>query len=94
VRSEERAISLSLKLLLLLHQPRLARNPFQTRTIVQYYQSDPCISSITFDHDYYFELLIIEERDSQSITRCLTAHHGDGRCPSEMFARATSLATT
>ena len=28
------------------------------------------------DHDYYFELLGEEERASQSITRCLTTHHG------------------
>ena len=33
-------------------------------------QSDPCISSVcNCDHDYYFELLVIEERDAQSITR-------------------------
>ena len=31
------------------------------------------------DHDYYFELLVIEERDAQSITRCSTAHHRDFR---------------
>src|SRR5580704_4861594 len=43
-------------------------------------QSDPCISSVaTRDHDYYFELLVIEERDAQSITRCWTAHHRDFR---------------
>src|ERR1035438_2464830 len=27
------------------------------------------------DHDYYFELLREEERDTQSITRCSTSHH-------------------
>jgi hypothetical protein len=43
VHSEERAISLSLKLLLLLRQPRFARNLFSG----QDNQSDPCISSIT-----------------------------------------------
>ena len=31
------------------------------------------------DHDYYFELPREEERDALSITRCLTAHHGDVR---------------
>src|SRR5580700_230768 len=43
-------------------------------------RSDPCISSVSnCDHDYYFELLHEEERDAQSITRCLTAHHRDFR---------------
>jgi hypothetical protein len=46
VHSEERTISLSLKLLLLLflllYQPRLARNLFSG----QDNQSDPCISSV------------------------------------------------
>src|SRR5580693_8640758 len=28
-----------------------------------------------FDHDYYFELLREEERDTHSITRCSTSHH-------------------
>ena len=52
---------------------RLARNRFQVRT-----QSDPCISSVaTRDHDYYFELPRYRERDTQSITRCFTAHHHD-----------------
>ncbi len=27
------------------------------------------------DHDYYFRLLREEERDAQSITRCLCTHH-------------------
>src|ERR1039457_5564805 len=27
------------------------------------------------DHDYYFELLCEEERDTHSITRCSTSHH-------------------
>src|SRR5580693_9336555 len=31
------------------------------------------------DHDYYFELLVIEEQDAQSITRCSTTHHRDFR---------------
>src|SRR5580692_2711611 len=31
------------------------------------------------DHDYYFELLREEEQDTQSITRCSTAHHRDFR---------------
>ena len=42
VHSEECAISLSRKLLLLLYQPRLARNRFSG----QKSQSDPCISSV------------------------------------------------
>ena len=43
-------------------------------------RSDPCISSVSnCDHDYYFELLVIEERDAQSITRFSTAHHRDVR---------------
>src|SRR4029077_8351994 len=31
----------------------------------------------SFDHDYYFELPSEGERDTQSITRCLTSHHSD-----------------
>ena len=31
----------------------------------------------TFDHDYYFELPSEGERDTQSIARCFTSHHGD-----------------
>ena len=31
------------------------------------------------DHDYYFELLREEEQDTQSISRCSTAHHRDFR---------------
>src|ERR1700732_4831056 len=31
------------------------------------------------DHDYYFELLCEEERDTHSITRCSTSHHRDVR---------------
>src|SRR5437016_11208520 len=31
------------------------------------------------DHDYKFELLREEERDTQSITRCPIAHHRDFR---------------
>src|ERR1700686_1215693 len=33
----------------------------------------------TRDHDYYFELPREGDRDTQSITRCLTAHLGDFR---------------
>src|ERR1700722_9320317 len=33
----------------------------------------------TFDHDYYFELPREGERDTQSIARCSTSHHGDFR---------------
>jgi hypothetical protein len=43
-------------------------------------QSDPCIFSVcNCDHDYYFELLVTEEWDAQSITRCSTTHHRDFR---------------
>src|SRR5258708_13432668 len=31
----------------------------------------------SFDHDYYFELPREGERDTPSITRCLTSHHSD-----------------
>ena len=31
----------------------------------------------SFDHDYYFELPSEGERDTQSVTRCLTSHHRD-----------------
>src|SRR5438094_9076068 len=57
-------------------RPTKARSQsFEVRT-----QSDPCISSVSnCDHDYYFELLREEERDTQSITRCSTSHHGDFR---------------
>ena len=75
VHSEERAISLSLKLLLLLYQPRLARNRFQVRNSVRPMH----LFGHTFDHDYYFELPREGERDTQSITRCSTAHHRDFR---------------
>src|ERR1700730_8934486 len=33
----------------------------------------------TLDHDYYFRLPREGERDTQSIARCSTAHHGDVR---------------
>src|ERR1035438_6280477 len=33
----------------------------------------------TFDHDFYFELPRKGERDTQSIARCFTSHHGDFR---------------
>src|SRR5882672_664521 len=33
----------------------------------------------TLDHDYYFRLPREGERDTQSIARCSTAHHGDFR---------------
>jgi len=54
-------------------------------------RSDPCISSVcNCDHDYYFELLVIEERNAQSITRCWTAHHRDVRA----VPRANRTCTT
>ena len=75
MHSEERAISLSLKLLLLLCQPRLARNRFQVRNSVRPMR----LFGHNFDHDYYFELPSDGERDTQSITRCSTSHHRDFR---------------
>jgi len=70
LHSEERAISLSLKMCAYPTQGSLAIR-FRSGT-----QSDPCISSVTTsDHDYYFELLREEERDTHSITRCSTSHH-------------------
>ncbi len=73
VHAEKRAISLSLKVLLLPlpYQPRLARNRFQARNSVRPMH----LFGHTFDHDYYFELPRKRERDAQSITRCSTAHH-------------------
>ena len=59
--SEERAISLSLKVLP--YQPRLARNPFQVRNSVRPMH----LFGHTFDHDYYFELPREGERDTHSI---------------------------
>src|ERR1700687_1912265 len=50
VHSEERALSLSLKVLP--YQPRPARNPFQVRNSVRPMH----LFGHTFDHDYYFEL--------------------------------------
>src|SRR6266853_4287044 len=50
VHSEERAISLWLKVLP--YQPRPARNPFQVRNSVRPMH----LFGHTFDHDYYFEL--------------------------------------
>src|SRR5450755_1861341 len=75
MHSEKSASSLSLKLLLLLYQPRLARNRFRSGNSVRPIH----LFGHTFDHDYYFELLREEERDTQSITRCSTAHHEDFR---------------
>src|ERR1035441_1884230 len=71
VHSEERAISLSLKVLPLPYQPRLARNRFQVRNSVRPMH----LFGHNLDHDYYFELPCEGERDTQSITRCSTAHH-------------------
>src|SRR6266576_390438 len=64
MHSEKRAISLSMK------------KPSNQGSLVivsgQDFRSDPCISSVcNCDHDYYFELLGEEERDTQSISRCL-----------------------
>jgi hypothetical protein len=75
VHSEERAISLSLKLLLLLCQTSLARDRFQVRNSVRPMH----LFGHTFDPDYYFELPRKGERDAQSITRCSAAHLGDFR---------------
>jgi hypothetical protein len=71
VHSEERAISLSLKVLP--YQPRPARNPFQVRNSVRPMH----LFGHTFDHDYYFELPREGERDTPSMARCFTSHHGD-----------------
>ena len=51
---------------------RLARNRFQVRNSVRPMH----LFGRTCDHDYYFELPCEGERDTQSITRCWTAHHG------------------
>src|ERR1035441_5082838 len=75
VHSEERAISLSLKVLPLPYQPRLARNRFQVRNSVRPMH----LFGHNLDHDYYFRLPGEGERDTQSITRCSTAHHPDFR---------------
>ena len=69
--SEERAIPLSWKLLFVLDQLKLARNPFQVRNSVRPMH----LFDHTFDHGYYFELPSEGERDTQSITRCSTSHH-------------------
>src|ERR1039457_3900512 len=53
------------------YQPRPARNQFQVRNSVRPMH----LFGHTFDHDYYFELPREGERDTQSITRCSTAHH-------------------
>src|SRR5271156_2834556 len=53
VHSEERAISLSWKVLLLPYQPRLARNRFRSGNSVRPIH----LFGHAFDHDYYFELL-------------------------------------
>src|ERR1035437_7604504 len=86
VHSEERAISLSLKVLPLPYQPRLARNRFRSGNSVRPIH----LFGHTFDHDYYFELPREGERDTQSITRCWTAHHRDFRA----FPRANRSFST
>jgi len=58
LHSEERAISLSLKMCP--PNPRLARNPFQVRNSVRPMH----LFGHNVDHDYYFELLREEEPDS------------------------------
>src|SRR5450432_649970 len=50
---------------------RLARNRFQVRNSVRPMH----LFGHTLDHDYYFELPREGERDTQSISRCSTAHH-------------------
>src|ERR1700687_5107057 len=47
------------------------RNRFQVRNSVRPMH----LFGHTLDHDYYFELPPEGERDTQSITRCSTAHH-------------------
>src|SRR6266853_3266276 len=73
VHSEERAISLSLKVLP--YQPRPARNPLQVGNSVRPMH----LFGHNVDHDYYFELPGEGERDTQSIARCFTSHHRDFR---------------
>src|SRR5450755_171703 len=69
VHSEERAISLSLKMCHANPSPLVIR--FQVWNSVRpMHLFDP-----HRDHDYYFELPREGERDTLSITRCLTAHH-------------------
>jgi Flp pilus assembly pilin Flp len=56
---------------------RLIGNQFEKKATLR---SDPWhLFGQNCDHDYYFELPDEGERDTQSITRCLTAHHGDVR---------------
>src|SRR5215469_4988273 len=55
---------------------RLARSPFQVRSLDPTHAS---LRSTTSDHDYYSELLREEEWNAQSICRCSTAHHSDIR---------------
>jgi hypothetical protein len=69
VHSEERAISLSLKMCPS-NQGSLAIS-IQVRNSVRPMH----LFGHNVDHDYYFELLREEERDTQSITRCSTSHH-------------------
>src|SRR5580700_1941568 len=71
MHSKKGAISLSLKVLLC--NRRLARHRFQVRNSVRPMH----LFGHNLDHDYYFELPREGERDTQSITRCLTAHHRD-----------------
>src|ERR1700729_889182 len=73
VHFQKRPISLSLKVLPF--QPRRARNRVQVRNSVRPMH----LFGQTFDHDYYFELPREGERDTQSIARCSTSHHGDFR---------------
>src|SRR5450432_4559078 len=65
---------------------RLARNRFQVRNSVRPMH----LFGHTFDHDYYFELPREGERDTQSISRCFTSHHGDVRA----FPRANRTFST
>ncbi len=74
MHSEKSAISLSWMVLLLPTVGSLVIS-FQVRNSVRPMR----LFGHTFDHDYYFELLRKEERDSQSITRCSTTHHRDVR---------------
>src|SRR5690242_16381802 len=68
--------AISLSLLVCLCQPGLARN-LSGQELSPTHAS---LRSAIADHDYYFELLFLEEeRDAQSITRCSTAHHRDVR---------------
>ena len=84
MHSEKSAISLLLKVCPT--NQGSPRNLFQVRNSVRPMH----LFGHTFDHDYYFELPRKGERDTHSITRCLTSHHRDVRA----FPRANRTFST